>query len=383
MVAALTPGACTMSMALPVGVPPGEWSPETNTHPEGETFQRLLDRYATEGLPGVVLLVSSPEGQWLGASGYAEIETREPMLPTHLHHGASITKMYLAAAVLIAVEDGSVELDSPVRAYLPEAVWRPIPNGGTATVRQLLGHTSGIPDFSGDLRYDLDTFNDPLASFPTERMVSYLQGQSAIFPPGEGYFYSNANYLLLALILDQVSGASHADLISDRILRPLGLLATYYKNEPGYPAPSGLVNSYQDLAGDGHLVNGTDLAIHGSDSAVGYAGVMANASDFAHFLEALLEGRVVDRELLEEMQERPVAHGYGLGLSFLDTPFGVAMGHSGGSFGVQSQVRRFPDRSTTVVLLSNGGDGGAPARLFNRLWDEVLTTTFAGGPETR
>jgi hypothetical protein len=64
--------------------------------------------------------------------------------------------------------------------------------------------------------------------------------------------------------------------------------------------------------------------------------------------------------------------GYGLGLSLLETPYGVGMGHSGGSFGVQDQVRRFPDLDATLVLLSNGGDAGVPAILFRRLWEEVM-----------
>ncbi len=363
---------CTLSIIAPMEPPPEDWNSALNTHPDGPAFQALLDRYVREGIPGAVLLVRTPQGLWNGAAGYGRLESSELMRPTHRHHGASVTKMYTATAVLLLAEDGLVDLDAGVREYLPEEVWRPIPNGDRATVRQLLGHTSGIPDFSGDLRYDLDFLNDPFGSYPPERLLSYLHGQSSIFDPGGGYFYSNANYFLLAMILDQTAEGSHANLISHRILEPLGLHSTHYKNEPGYPTPPGLVNSYQDLAGDGRLVNVSDMAVHSSEVFFGNAGLMASSADFAAFIEGLLNGRLIGNEMLSEMQEWRERSRSGLGLDFIETPFGSGIGHSGGDTGVLTQVRRFPDLDATLVLLSNGGDGGVPAKLFIRLWADVM-----------
>jgi D-alanyl-D-alanine carboxypeptidase len=235
-----------------------------------------------------------------------------------------------------------------------------------------LGHTSGIPDFSGDLRYDLDFLNDPFGFYPPERLLSYLHGQSSIFPPGNGFFYSNANYLLLAMILDQVAEGGHAALITHRILEPLGLEATHYRNEPGYPTPPGLVNTYQDLAGDGRLVNVSDMAVHSSETFFGNAGLMATSSDFAAFIEGLLGGHLVGEAFLSDMQDWREGSRSGLGLNFIETPFGPGIGHSGGDIGSLTQVRRFPDVDATLVLLSNGGDGGVPAGLFSRLWADAM-----------
>ncbi|MFC1640378.1 serine hydrolase domain-containing protein, partial [Gemmatimonadota bacterium] len=338
--------------------------------------QNLLDRYVLEGIPGVVLFVRTPVGLWNGAAGYAKIETAEPMLPTHRHHAASVTKMYTATAVMILAEDGVIDLDARISQYLPDTITSRIPNGAEATVRHLINHRSGIPEFSGDLAYDLDFLSDPLGSYPPERLLSYLDGQSTWFRPGESFFYSNANYYLLALILDQVVDGGHADVVSERILRPLGLDATYYKNEPGYPRPPGLVNSYEDLAGDGRLMNVTDIAIHNAGEFFGNAGLIATSADFAAFVEALLNGQVVSPESLSAMQEWTESARYGLGLNFIETPYGPGIGHSGGDFGVMSQVRFFPDIDATLVLLMNGGDGGVTARLFRRLWDEVMESAL-------
>jgi len=369
---------CALDIAVPTAPPPDTWDPALNTHPDGPVFQELLDRGVRAGLPGVVLLVRTPEGQWNGAAGYARVENDTPMTPTHRHHAASVTKMYVATAVLVLVEDGVLDLDARISEYLPGDICGPIPNGSAATVRQLLGHTSGIPDFDGDMAYDLDFLNDPLGSYSPERLLSYLHGQSAVFAPGAGYFYSNAGYLLLAMIVDRVAGKTHAEVIAERILHPLGLAATYYRNDPDFPAPPGLVNSYQDLTGDGRLANVSDLVRHNAGTFFGNAGLIATSADFADFLDGLLEGGLLGKASLAAMQEHTRCECYGLGLSFADTPYGPAVGHRGSDLGTLTEVRRFPGLDATLVLVANGGDAGVPERQFDRLWDEVMEAALGG-----
>ncbi|HSG29035.1 MAG TPA: serine hydrolase domain-containing protein, partial [Candidatus Krumholzibacterium sp.] len=331
----------------------------------------------------VVLYVRTPEGEWNGAAGYAKLETSVPMTPTHRHYAASVTKMYTAAAVMLLVEDGCIGLDERISTYLPRSVYGRVPNGDRATVRQLLGHTSGIPDFSGDLAYDLDTLNDPLREFSTDDLLSYLEGQSAFCSPGSCYFYSNSNYFLLALLVDhvvalpEIPGDSHADVISTRILQPLGLDATYYRNEEGYPSPPGLVNSYHDLFGDDRLVNVSDIAVHVNGTYFGNTGLIAAAADYAGFIEALLSGGIVGEELVAEMVTTTKSRYYGLGLSLAETSYGTGIGHDGGDLGVLSEVRYFPDSDATIVLLVNGGNDGITDRLFRLLRDEVRSAVLS------
>lgn len=378
LAAALGSSACTLDIVTPITPPPETWDPAFDTHPDSATFQALLDDYVRRGLPGVVLLVRTPQGQWNGAAGYAKLETHDPTWPTHRFHAASVTKMYTAAAILLLAEDGSIDLDARISTYLPSSVYERIPNGAQATVRQLLSHRSGIPDFSGDLRYDLDFLNDPFGSYPPARLLSYLERQSAFSAPGTRYFYSNANYYVLSLIADQVADGGLATVIGNRILQPLGLLSTYYKNEPDYPKPAGLVNSYQDFAGDGRLMNVTDLVAHGDEVFMGNAGLIATSADFADFLDALLGGSLLSPESLSEMQAWDGASRYGLGLNYLETPYGRAIGHSGGDTGAMAQVRYFPDVDATLVLLINGGDSGVTERLFGQLWNDATHAALPG-----
>ncbi len=379
LLAILFAQGCTLTFSPPVGPPPDSWSGISNSHPRSEAFQGLLGHYAEQGLPGVVLLVRTPEGQWNGAAGAASIEGAEAMVPTHRHHAASITKMFMSAAVLLLAEDGLIGLDDPIGRYLSDPVSEPIPNGSQATVRQLLSHTSGIPDFSGAFGYDLDFLNDPTGAYPPDRLLSYLHGQSPIFRPGTGYFYSNANYFLLAQIVDEVVEGGHAEVFTRRILGPLGLRGTYYKNEVGYPSPPGLVNSYQDLAGDGRLMNVSDLVMQNSRIFAGNAGLITTTSDLARFIEGLLEGELIGAELLGEMLAWGDRSKYGLGINTVETPFGGGIGHSGADFGVLGQVRHFPDRAATLVLLANGGDSGRIGSLFRQLWDEAVHLAMGDG----
>ena len=97
-----------------------------------------------------------------------------------------------------------------------------------------------------------------------------------------------------------------------------------------------------------------------------------SGADFATFLEALLGGQLLGQERVSEMLEWREPARYGLGINYIETPYGPGIGHTGGDLGAMSQVRHFPDVDATLVLLMNGGDGGVTARLFWSLWDEAM-----------
>jgi D-alanyl-D-alanine carboxypeptidase len=278
--------------------------------------------------------------------------------------------MYTAASAMLLVEDRVLDLDANISRYLPESICDSLPNGTTATVRQLLNNTSGIPDFSGAPNYYSDFYNDPLGDFPLERLLGYLYVQSPVGEAGTVFSYSNANYLLLALIMDCSTG-SHAKIISDRILKPMGLTATYYKNEAGFPWPPGTVDCYQYLDGDSVLTNITEFSVHGSEIFMGNAGLTASSADFARFIRYLLGGRIVGQESLTAMRDS------GLGIDIFDTEFGKGFGHSGSDYGAMIEVWCFPDKNATMVLLMNAGDCGNLGNLFKSLWVEAVNAALS------
>lgn len=364
---------CKADIVAPLEAPVNAWGPRLNTHPKGAAFQALIDDYVRRGLPGVVLYVKSPVGVWNGAAGYAKLETREPMTPMHLHHSGSNAKTYTATAVMLLVEEGKIALDAKINTYLPSSISNRIANGNDATVRHLLNHRSGIREFEDEVKYGVDVANDPFAARTPDFLLEYVYDRPALFRAGNAYSYSNTNYLLLALLMDQVLGESHATFMRERIFRRLGLENTYYKMEPGLPRPPGLVNSYGDTYGNGRLVNVSDLQTQKARITAGESGVLATSHDYARFLEALLRGELVTVRSLSEMTKWVRPAYYGFGLQSVSIRHGPAIGHDGANVGTMTQRWYFPDARTLIVLLTNAGDYGRPEKLFNELfWDRVI-----------
>jgi D-alanyl-D-alanine carboxypeptidase len=328
------------------------------SNPRGADYQRLMDLAIGRGVPGLVLLVRTPDdGLWIGAAGKAKIETDEPMLPCHIHHSASVAKMYMATATMLLVEDGMIDLDAAISEYLDPDLCNHIGNGNKATVRQLLNHTSGIRDFVLETNHLTDYFNDFFNSYTTDDFLHYIYDKPAYFEPGEKAEYCNTNFVLLTLIIDSVTGKPHADFLSERIFKKLGLNQTFYKNEPGYPQPEGLVNSYWDRYSNGQLENITEVAIHFDEISVGHDAMLASAYDFSKFLDALFKGQIVSDATLEQMMDwrfdkRDEVFN-GLGILRETTKYGDAIGHGGGNFGVAMAAQYFPETDVTIVMCSN------------------------------
>jgi D-alanyl-D-alanine carboxypeptidase len=330
----------------------------SSNNPKHAEYQQLLDYYVKQGVPGLTLHVRTPsEGLWIGSAGKSKIETNDPMLPCNIHHSASVVKMYVGTSIMLLVEDGEIELDKPISNYLDDELTNHIGNGKTATVRQLLNHTSGIRDFIIETKHLTDYFNDFFNDYTTSDFLHYIYDKPADFEPGTSVAYSNTNFVLLTLIIDRVTGRPHADFMTERIFKPFGLNETFYKNEPGYPSPSGMVNSYWDRYGDGNLENITNVSVHFDQLSVGHDGMLASVHDYAKFIEALLNGQIVSAESLDQMMQwqydKKEDVYYGLALIRQSTDYGYAIGHGGGNFGVAMEVLHFRESDITIVLCSN------------------------------
>jgi len=330
----------------------------SRNNPKDREYRRVLDYYVSRGIPGLVLLVRTPaDGLWIGAAGKSKIETGEAMLPCQVHHSASVVKMYIGTSIMLLAEDKKIDLDAPINKYLDAGMCNHISNGNTATVRQLLNHTSGIRDFVTETKHLTDYFNNFFNHYTTDDFLHYIYGKPADFEAGTKAAYCNTNYVLLSLIIDRVTGKPHADFLSERIFKKLNLQQTFYKNEPGYPHPAGLVNSYWDRYGNGQLENITKVAIHFDDLSVGHDAMLATARDYARFLEALLKGQLVSPASLNQMKEWKYHEGEkgysGLGLLKMETKYGDAIGHGGANFGVAMMARYYPQQDVTIVFCSN------------------------------
>jgi D-alanyl-D-alanine carboxypeptidase len=330
-------------------------------NPKNSDYQTLLDKYVKEGLPGLVVLIKTPnEGLWIGSSGYARIEDKTLMKKCNIVYSASIGKTYCAVAIMQLVDEGKLKLDDKINLYLSAEICDNIPNGNTATIRNLLGHTSGIPNFDVNIQYVADVINNPF-SITTNDLIKYEYGKNALFQPGEGYHYSSTGYELLARIIDNVTGENHSKYYTSHIFHPLGLNNTYYKNETGFPKPEGLVNCYFDRLGDGKIENVSDVNNYLTQILTGSDGIMAPIYDYYLFIEALLKGHLVSSKSLQQMttwhdtySSHPETK-YGLGLFKKETKYGYEIGHGGAAMGAAISLYYFPEHDITIATASNLG----------------------------
>lgn len=303
----------------------------------GQALQQALDR-ARDGLGLYSLALGvaiDGRAAWSGASGVA-LDGVTPLDGDSPFAIASITKTFTATLVLRAIEDGRIGLDDPVSDYLPR-----VRAARGVTVRQLLGHTSGIADLLPPMREPMTKHPDR-AWTPTE-VLDRLAGRW--WSPGAAYGYSNSNYVVLGMLVERVYGDDFEAVLARRLLRPLDL------DESGV------------LATDG----APPLMPTAWATAFGTSGNMyASVSDLVEWGIALYGGRVLAPETLALMSTVN-ADDYGLGTEAIHLGSRTAVGHSGLLRGFTSVLVHLPEEGVTIALVGTwqGFDPGG-ALLFRQ-----------------
>ena len=291
--------------------------------PLPDTVQAQVDVATDHGLDGIVVYVDrAGRAPAFYAAGWKDKATREPADPHALFKIASIHKMFLAAATARLVASGRLSLEATLADRLPELAGR-IEHADRITVRMLVRHRSGIPDFIDQPGFDWFT---PRTD-PSEDLARVLD-KPAAFEPDTRYSYSNTNYLLLGRILDRVLGYANERYIEREILAPLGLTHTYLSLSQAPP---------RDVA-SGYWYGYDDDLRYLDDSAV------ATAQDIGTFVRALNDGTLLNRD-----EQAIYASIY-------------RYGHTGWLPGYYSIARYHRDIDTVVVQFVNttGGDTWGP-----------------------
>ena len=328
-------------------------------HPNASVYQTILDNNIKQGLVGATLLVKDSHGLWMGASGKSDIASSIEVQPCNRFLIASISKVFTASAIFRYIDEGLISLEDPVNQWLDEDVVAKVANTDKATIGQLLNHTSGIPDYY-TLQYLLDILNKKHNKWLHEDILEYAYGLDANNAPGEAYYYSNSNYLLLGMILENVSGLPLDRVYEEEIFIPLILTSAYFDMED--PIPADVVKGYADLYGNGQLVESEFL--FKDELGTGDGGIVMNNYDLAMFFEGLMKGDLVSFESLGQMTDwfdLPEGWGYdalsftqnGSGLQHYTTPYGNAVGHTGSIYGFYSIAQYFPEQDATFILLTN------------------------------
>ncbi len=313
--------------------------------------EAVADRMEYNDLPGVVVGVWVPgEGEYVVARGKANLETGEEREVGDPFRVGSITKTFVATAVLRLVEEGELSKSDKLAEWYPD-----FPNAEKITVGDLLRMRSGIVEGS-----DLDDMwgeayeKDRLAGVSADDVIERAAKSSARlgYPPDQRTEYTNANYVLLGEIVEKVSGEDLGAHLARTILEPLGLKNTTYPKTSDLPGD--LHGYHRDIA----RVEPVDTTVVNPDPIAGAGAMVSTVPDLKVWAKAVCTGRLLEPETHEaRLRTRPLSGwpdrvGYGEGI----IKAGSFCGHGGDLFGFNSQMLYLPQRDATIVISVNKTD---------------------------
>jgi D-alanyl-D-alanine carboxypeptidase len=318
--------------------------------------------------PGAILHVHGARiGAWTGVAGLGRMAPKVRMRPGDRVRVGSIVKPFVSVVVLQLAERGRLSLDARLPELVPASVVGRFPTAAEITVRMLLGHRSGLPEW--DLPdVDMELARHPLKVWKVSEFLDLAAAQPPLFAPGTGFSYSNTNYNLLGLVLERVTGHTWRHEVTRRVLRPLRLTRTSLP-APGHPGIGGAhAHGYAELDGKPIDITRVDPSFAG---AAGASAMVSTVGNLARFCDALFRGKLFRRRAtLREMFDLAPAQGegglaaYGLGIEQYALPGGVELvGHLGGAPGYRSFFGRVRPLGVTLTLAMNAQDDPTPLLL--------------------
>lgn len=308
-----------------------------------------LDRYienylAANNVPGALVAVAS-RGRilHLATYGLANVELSVPVSEQTVFEIGSISKQFVAATAMMLVEEKSLSLDDPIHRFLP---WLPGEWLGV-TVRQLLNHTSGIPDYEEIRSYDVYRFR-----LTPEEVMRIANSRPMDFAPGTGWYYSNTGYFLLSMIVERLEGKPLGEVLAKRIFAPLEMTSTRMA-DPEDIIPHRAAGYWVNKAGE--LINRNPTE---TSSTLGAGGLLSSAADLAKWDAALYGNDLLSKAsrdvmwaatILPDGTDTEYAFGWRV------TPYlGLAsQNHTGQVAGFNTNFARFPDQETAVIVFMN------------------------------
>ncbi len=350
--------AATVLASLMLSVTPasaGALLATPNVNAVSTELDAALNDVVSTGVPGIIVRVEDAHrAARSSVAGVGDLATGAALRPAAQFRIGSITKTFGATIVLQLVGEGRLGLDEPVAQRLPGL----LANGEQITVRQLLNHTSGLPDYTADPELFAGIVENRV--WKPRELVALAARHPQLFAPGSAWRYSNTNYIVAGLLVKAVTGHSLAHELNRRIFAPLRLGHTSFPARTarltGYHARGYISTEFIPTA-DGQPL---DVTGYNPSHAWAAGAIVSSAADLSTFYRALLGGRLLGPTLLREMK-RTVAEDptdpkatfrYGLGLQRVDDPGGANWGHGGTIFGYQGEAYWNARTGRTVVIAS-------------------------------
>ncbi|MET8125340.1 serine hydrolase domain-containing protein [Streptomyces sp. NPDC005065] len=330
--------------------------------PDAETLKAVMSGLPSKDATAALVRIGGTDGSWRGSSGVHDLRSNRPADPDARFRAGSVTKVFTAATVLQLAAEKKVDLDRPVRAYLPGLIPAAY---AKVTVRHLLNHTSGLPapDFPGTT---VEEWYENRFRIHTPRgMVTSATAKPAEFPAGTRQHYLNINYTVAGLLIEQVTGHTYESEVGRRILRPLGLHGTSFPgSDPRIHGPHN--HGYQTMTSADGSTGLRDVSVWGATDGWAAGDIISTTADLERFVTALFRGRVVRGPWLEEMFTLPSPSvrdyltgqpaAYSAGLTSWELGGHQVWGKTGGRWGYNAGIGASRDLSRTMVYSVNSTD---------------------------
>lgn len=320
---------------------------------EGKAIETVFENAARENkFSGVFLASVNGKPVFYGARGFRTFRDQVPLQATDIFELASVSKQFTAMIIMMLQEQGKLQYDDPVEKYLK------IPYKGIS-IRNLLNHTSGLPDYQ-DI---MDKHWDKTKVAGNDDCIAYLNTYAppALFEPGSQYTYSNTGYLLLASIAEKVSGKDFIELCRERIFRPLGMGSTDIRTNAQKAVTSQFAIGHVEV--DGRYVRADTFP--SADYTIwlgnrkGPGRISSTAADLLRWDQALYGSSLVSQKTLAQaFTPATLTNGsssmYGFGWMIMagkEGPYMVL--HTGDNPGYHTQIRRYLKQRVTLILLNN------------------------------
>ncbi|WP_460353184.1 serine hydrolase domain-containing protein [Mycobacterium sp. ZZG] len=316
----------------------------TMAAPLADRLDGAVERVMAEaGIPGAIIGIWTPDGDYVRAFGVADKKTRAPMKTDLYSRIGSLTRTFTVTAVLLLADQRKLGLDDPIAEHLDG-----IPGGEAVTLRQLARMRSGLPDYTTNPEFVSAAFADPARAFTPAQLLELAFFPPTVFATGAGYHHSNTDTVLLGLVVEKVSGQSLADYIREHISAPLGMEATSFPTDASFPRPHAA--GYTVQTPDDGETTATDWNPSRSWAA---GNMVSTLHDMRIWAPALANGTLLSpamqRQRLVDGSGGPAPEGYGLGVS----NFAGWVGYAGSVPGYQCVSVHLPGRQTTLVIMTN------------------------------
>ncbi|MFD6228749.1 serine hydrolase domain-containing protein [Streptomyces sp. NPDC060232] len=329
-----------------------------------QELRELVDR--PDGPPGVIAVLRDGDRTKVYRAGVADLESGRPPSATDHMRIASVAKAFSGAVALSLVDRGRLRLDATIGEVLPDqpVAWHEV------TLRQLLNHTSGLPDYSASQEF-LDIVSaDPRHHFDSRRLLEFVAGEDLQFRPGSRYHYSNSDNIAVALMAEAATGRRYETLLRELVYRPLGLTATTLPQ--GYGLPEPFLHGYQIDPQEGPVDVSEAVSASGAWAA---GGIVSTPEDLTAFIRGYAGGALIsDRTRRQQFRFIPGALSQppgpgrteaGLALYRYTTRCGTVYGHTGNTPGYTQLAAATADgsRSLTFTITTQTSLTGNPELL--------------------